>query len=717
MRNFRPLIMILIMLTSILSGCTSSDISDIEDLEKQIIDLQQSNDNLSSQLETAESNIEFFDNLSLELQASLSDVNDTVANLNIQIYDNEATLNDTILQRDALQSILDEAIASNESAFTELESEIESLNLQISELISDNNQFYDDLEDATDEISSLTNALNAVEDQISRIMFQTFTDVNGCPLSDPTKKIKIGHDDSDNGQLTGNEIDMVIGECSGNSGVVSSIGSTDGFPRDAGISQAVEMGGVLYFTADDGIHGNELWKSDGTLGGTSMVIDLTPAMCPTCTNMDSDIGELVAGDSYLFFASTGLVDGFPDPIRELYVSDGTESGTEMVIDLFNCPTSTGEVTINYQGVNSLTAIPGSSYGIQGQDRVVFSGFSCSFENVVCFGEEPWISDGTLAGTIQIDNLRLGDTSMTTSDGQGVIIDTIGSQPRDFFQSGQTIYFTADDNESGRELWKFDLVQSSSTGADMVKDIYEGSDDSFNIHSDAEFTQFGDAVYFAADDGITGLELWKTNGTTASTVLVRNMDLNSNSSNPKHLTVVDNEFMYFVADDGDHGRELWQSNGTWQGTNLYSDILEGEDGSNPRHLMEFSNGLYFVANNGTQNIIVFLINNQEFHIPSMYEDIMEMNITNPSKGVIFNDSIYFTADEGLFQLSLFTMPFFSGYMPGIAPVESHHWNLDPEILTVIEGDTDGEDMLFLSNGGNNRYLFYHWDNPYSNLHYI
>jgi hypothetical protein len=86
-------------------------------------------------------------------------------------------------------------------------------------------------------------------------------------------------------------------------------------------------------------------------------------------------------------------------------------------------------------------------------------------------------------------------------------------------------------------------------------------------------------------------------------------------------------------------------------------------------------------------------------------------------VIFNDSIYFTADEGLFQLSLFTMPFFSGYMPGIVPVESHHWNLDPEILTVIEGDTDGEDMLFLSNGGNNRYLFYHWDNPYSNLHYI
>jgi hypothetical protein len=64
-----------------------------------------------------------------------------------------------------------------------------------------------------------------------------------------------------------------------------------------------------------------------------------------------------------------------------------------------------------------------------------------------------------------------------------------------------------------------------------------------------------------------------------------------------------------------------------------------------------------------------------------------------------------------------MPFFSGSVPVIVPVELHHWNLDPEILTVIEGDTDGEDMLFLSSGDYKRYLFYYWDNPYSNLHYI
>jgi ELWxxDGT repeat protein len=719
MNNFKSMIMILVMLTSILSGCTSTDTSEIDDLEKQITDLQQDNDNLTAQLETSESSLAFFNNLAIELQSSLASLNETVLLLNNEISENENELNQTETQRDELQIELELAIASNSTTISELEGQLESLNTQISQLNSDSSQLQDDLENAVDEISSLTNSLNAIEDKMSRIMYQTFTDVNDCPLSDPTKKIKIGHDDSDNGQLTGNEIDMIVGECSGDSGIVASIGSTGGPPRDARISQSVEMGGVLYFTADDGIHGNELWKSDGTLGGTEMVIDLTPAMCPTCTNMDSDIRELVAGDSHLFFASTGLVDGFPDSIRELYVSDGTESGTEMVIDLFNCPTSTGEVTINYEGVNSLLVIPGSSYGIQGQDRVVFSGFSCSYENWVCFGEEPWISDGTLAGTIEIDNLRVGDTSISTADGQGTVIDTIGSQPRDFFQSGETIYFTADDNESGRELWKFNLVQSSSTGADLIKDIYEGSDDSFDIDANAEFTQFGDEVYFVADDGITGVELWKTNGTIESTILVRNIDLNANSSNPKHLTVVNDEFLYFVADDGSHGRELWQSNGTWQGTNLFSDILDGEDSSNPRHLMEFDNGLYVVANNGTQDIIVFFINEEEYHIHSGYVlgSVIEIDITNPSKGIIFNDSIYFTADEGLFQLSLFAMPFFSGDVPGIAPVELHHWNLDPEILTVIEGDTDGEEMLFLSSGVYKRYLFYHWDNPYSNLHYI
>ena len=36
------------------------------------------------------------------------------------------------------------------------------------------------------------------------------------------------------------------------------------------------VGDTLFFTADDGVNGNELWKSDGTEAGTVLVKDINP---------------------------------------------------------------------------------------------------------------------------------------------------------------------------------------------------------------------------------------------------------------------------------------------------------------------------------------------------------------------------------------------------------------------------------------------------------
>ena len=195
--------------------------------------------------------------------------------------------------------------------------------------------------------------------------------------------------------------------------------------------------------------------------------------------------------------------------------------------------------------------------------------------------------------MEVDNLRIGDTPMSTPDGFGVIIDAVGSQPRNFFQSGNEIYFTADDNVTGREVWKFNILQLSN-GANMIKDINLGSADSFLLDSELEFIELGDSILFAANNGIVGNELWKTNGSIEGTTLLKNIAINETSSNPSQFTLVGGDTIFFTANDGIHGTELWKTNGNWSGTEMVEDILEGSESSNPDYLMEFNGAIYFSA---------------------------------------------------------------------------------------------------------------------------
>ena len=284
--------------------------------------------------------------------------------------------------------------------------------------------------------------------------------------------------------------------------------------------------------------------------------------------------------------------GIPDFVRELFVSDGTASGTQLVMDIFDCPLSAGDITFDYDGVNSLVVLPGSSFGSAGQDRVVFSAFHCSLTNYVCFGEEPWISDGTLSGTRSMADIRNGDTPMNTQDGQGVLIDDVGSQPRSFFQSGNMVYFFADDNNSGRELWKIDTSRASS-GATLVKDINSGAGDSMELETETEYINFNGNIFFSADNGNNGIELWKTNGFGLGTTIVKDINSGSESSNPAELTLVNNSLYFTAYDSTTSATELFQSDGTNMGT-----IILSSDDDNPELLTAIGDTLFFSAYSDT-----------------------------------------------------------------------------------------------------------------------
>jgi ELWxxDGT repeat protein len=126
---------------------------------------------------------------------------------------------------------------------------------------------------------------------------------------------------------------------------------------------------------------------------------------------------------------------------------------------------------------------------------------------------------------------------------------------------------------------------------MVKDILVGAVGSYPFN----LTEFGSEVYFYADDGTNGNELWKSNGTASGTVMVK--DINStDESYPDYLTVFAGA-LYFAADDGVSGYELWKSDGTSSGTVRVGDI-NPNSGSSLTHFAASATTLFFSANNGT-----------------------------------------------------------------------------------------------------------------------
>ena len=87
---------------------------------------------------------------------------------------------------------------------------------------------------------------------------------------------------------------------------------------------------------------------------------------------------------------------------------------------------------------------------------------------------------------------------------------------------------------------------------MVKDIYPGNYSS----NPRSLTDVNGTLYFVANDGIHGFELWKSYGTAAGTSMVMDIAPGTAESRPTDLTNV-NGTLYFTADDGVHGVELWK----------------------------------------------------------------------------------------------------------------------------------------------------------------
>ena len=112
-------------------------------------------------------------------------------------------------------------------------------------------------------------------------------------------------------------------------------------------------------------------------------------------------------------------------------------------------------------------------------------------------------------------------------------------------------------------------------------------------SPRNFAELGDLLYFQADAGTRGTELWRTDGTAANTDQVKNINATAvgEDSSPYGLTQFGG-FLYFGANDGTHGFELWRTDGTGANTTLVKDINPLAPDSSPFSFTALGGFLYF-----------------------------------------------------------------------------------------------------------------------------
>lgn len=402
---------------------------------------------------------------------------------------------------------------------------------------------------------------------------------------------------------------------------------------------------MAYFIANDGIHGNELWRSDGTAGGTYMVKDITPGSASTfLSNITSLNGKIYFSDGSVPWVSDGTESGtqilttsaygpteFFKIGKKVYFiasgnsfwsaiwkTDGTTAGTKLVIDI-GAVGSGGEQILQPTVVNDLLFFVFIDYGTLGWQiwksdltdagtyhvgpsyPVLDSTFSyfvnntpaqlTNYNNKLYFsandgsGRKLWVSDGTDAGT----KLAPGNHHVI------VDADYLGTS---FPVLNNVLYVPGGKAPKGSGLYKYDA--SDGAGLVKIKDFAPDGDSAFIVPSEMLVIKnklyFKVANYTEAHD-----ELWSSEGCYTNTKLVKTF-LPQESIN----TLYDDcGTLYFVKYDKMYGTELWKSNGTDEGTKLVSNVFKGATSSFPAYLTAFYGKLFFTAADAVHGNEIFI----------------------------------------------------------------------------------------------------------------
>ena len=315
--------------------------------------------------------------------------------------------------------------------------------------------------------------------------------------------------------------------------------------------QFIVVNGKAFFLADDGVHGRELWVTDGTVAGTRMVKDIRSGDSSASIARLTEFNGKVA-----FSASDGVA------FEALWVSDGTAAGTQMVKDI--SPTSENIIFVGTSGT-----------------KIYFTATTSAS------GRELWVSDGTSDGTFMVS--------------ESINPGTAGSDVRIGTGWNGKFYFYAYNQTSKNNLYVTDGTMGN------LGRLTFGDNHPDTVLLDYDMIAFKDQLYFTWHTYANGRELWVTDGSVGGTRLFADLDTRNSGSAydgwPSHFDVLGDTLLFFAyaqnSGMGGSGKSLWRTTGgapeliahVSHGANMDRMVLMNGRYYFPGYSATVANGLY------------------------------------------------------------------------------------------------------------------------------
>lgn len=352
------------------------------------------------------------------------------------------------------------------------------------------------------------------------------------------------------------------------------------------LANAVQFQGSLLFIGQTADYGSEAWISDGTVGGTARISDIDPG---AGDGVSFFYGKFVVLGGRAYFTAISPVHG-----EELWSTDGTLGGTRLEADIipgtdssspgqsgggfaatsthiiFNArTTANGDEPFSIDASGTLTPLGdlypfGASSNPQGMvvldDKAYFL---ARVPGPFAFTYRVFESNGTPAGTTVLS------PSVSVSDRSWAIQ-----------HAGQFLFVFGSDSTHSDTVFAIDRTDGTTTP--FVPAVPSG------ISARGPVVQLGNEILLKISTASEGNELWKFNTTTRSWSQVKDLYAGS-SSGAIQILGSKNGKVLFSGDDGSTGSELWMSDGTPAGTQLLSDASPGANHTYLLSLFEFPPG--------------------------------------------------------------------------------------------------------------------------------